>query len=567
MDETPFPGIVGTMPAKLPGDVNFSRVPVDPDEPGFPQDETVVPGTATIAPLAPVGKAETAGMTTNTGIEGVDLVDDDDELVKGELVAFRKFAAARRKRGTWRNFEFEHVDKTAAHRLNMDGFVAFRKDSGELIAAGLAVQAADTNRVLMLQRTLDLADPASGTWEFPGGHIEPGENAQEAAVREWQEETGQQLPDGRITGMWDGSNGVYAGFVYQIASEALIDLGARDVVINPDDPDGDVFESIAWWDPPALQGVPVIRTELAADAADVIAALSTEPSPDGPLEVDVDPKEEAVTKSWRDSPNLVPQHAFDLRIVDHYQPHIQDALTDWVNGLPVASIAASTSVAKADAADASITVTDANIIATVRAQLATGANDSGSDTLDTLIRNVLLDGYTSGMFGAGQQVPNSTLAGTIGQFVTSTDWSAWAPGDTAAAAQAADGGLSSLLSQTGVTIKSIVSTSLDQAGNIIAAGLERGDSVDTIGRALRDVVASPSRAEMIAHTETARAQSAATADVYQANGVSQWDLLLADDACDDCVAVSEAGPYDASDTDDAPPVHPRCRCAMTPHTD
>jgi len=55
------------------------------------------------------------------------------------------------------------------------------------VAAGLAVRAADTGRILMLQRAHDPADPAAGLFEFPGGCLEPGETPMAAAVREWQE--------------------------------------------------------------------------------------------------------------------------------------------------------------------------------------------------------------------------------------------------------------------------------------------------------------------------------------------------------------------------------------------
>src|SRR5262249_5459504 len=51
--------------------------------------------------------------------------------------------------------------------------------------AGLAVRAADTGRVLLLRRNANETDPAGETWEFPGGHIEPGEEALDAAKREW----------------------------------------------------------------------------------------------------------------------------------------------------------------------------------------------------------------------------------------------------------------------------------------------------------------------------------------------------------------------------------------------
>ncbi len=76
-------------------------------------------------------------------------------VAKAELAAFRRFSRAARKAGDWRDFTFETVDPITAHRLNDAGRLAVRKDVGEVAVAGLAVQAADTGRVLMLQRALD----------------------------------------------------------------------------------------------------------------------------------------------------------------------------------------------------------------------------------------------------------------------------------------------------------------------------------------------------------------------------------------------------------------------------
>lgn len=116
--------------------------------------------------------ATTAGITAETGITSYDLAgrrgdEDDDEpeqeeqLVKSEMAAFRSFRKARRRAGQWRDFEFRHVDHVRGHRLNQAGRAAVRKDQGEIAVAGLAVRAADTGRVLMLQRALDDEDPAA----------------------------------------------------------------------------------------------------------------------------------------------------------------------------------------------------------------------------------------------------------------------------------------------------------------------------------------------------------------------------------------------------------------------
>ena len=561
LDPTPFNGTDGVMPDKLPGGTQFKRAPSDPEEPEFPGQEKPVPGTGVVAPPAPpVAKAETAGVTTETGIEGVDQVDDELEemLAKSELVAFRKFAAARRKRGSWRPFQFEHVDEVTAHRLNVASYSAIRKDAGEVSVAGLAVVAQDTGRVLLLQRALDPEDDAAGTWEAPGGHLEQGEDPVDAALREWSEEVGQTVPDGEATGSWTSPDGHYQGFVWQIASETQVDLLTRDEFTNPDDPDGDIVEAIAWWDPDAISGAPVIRQELAAQADTVVPLLGGDAG---------DPKAVTLAKSWRDSPNLVPQHEYDLRITDHYQPLIQAALQAWVHRIPVASLtSAVTKATPEDAAAAGAAGSAAVIAEQVQTQLAAQPGLASMDDLERIIRQVIVDGYLTGGHGAIDQVGAAAVVAPdeTGKLIIDTDWSKWTPGNPEAAAQAADGGLRALLDQADVTIKSIVDTSLDQAGNIIADGLAAGHTVDTIAAALGDI-ASDSRAEMIAHTETARAQTAASLDIYQRSGVSEWDLLPAAGACPTCLAVAAANPHPVTDSSDSPPIHPRCRCAASPH--
>jgi hypothetical protein len=93
------------------------------------------------------------------------------------------------------------------------------------VAAGLAVVADDTGRVLLLQRQLDEEDHNSGKWELPGGKIDAGEAPLEAACREWTEEVGCSLPEGRLDynrgengRSWISGNGKYQGFVYHVTS-------------------------------------------------------------------------------------------------------------------------------------------------------------------------------------------------------------------------------------------------------------------------------------------------------------------------------------------------------------
>jgi 8-oxo-dGTP pyrophosphatase MutT (NUDIX family) len=97
--------------------------------------------------------------------------------------------------------------------------VRIKPPPGKARCAGVAIQADDTGRVLLLQRDLDPEDPAAGDWEFPGGHLLSGESPRDGAVREFTEETGKQLPPGEWGATWTSRDGIYHGFVYHVKSE------------------------------------------------------------------------------------------------------------------------------------------------------------------------------------------------------------------------------------------------------------------------------------------------------------------------------------------------------------
>lgn len=130
--------------------------------------------------------------------------------------------------------------------------------------AGVVLKAADTGRVLMLQRNLeDESDPAAGCWEFPGGGIEEGdETSLHAAIREWEEEVGQQFPQGgAVHHVWASPNGVYHGHVVVIPEERQVELHHGRVIPNPDDPDGETAEQAAWWTVEHAKKNPALRPE------------------------------------------------------------------------------------------------------------------------------------------------------------------------------------------------------------------------------------------------------------------------------------------------------------------
>lgn len=133
--------------------------------------------------------------------------------------------------------------------------------------SGVALKAHDTGRVLMLQRGLDDPDdPAAGTWEFPGGHHEEGDQSSlHAGIREWEEEVGQEFPlHGVVKHVWTSPNGVYQGHVVVIPSEKDLSMKDGRVIPNPDDPKGDGHEQAAWWDPEHARKLPALRDEVKA---------------------------------------------------------------------------------------------------------------------------------------------------------------------------------------------------------------------------------------------------------------------------------------------------------------
>jgi mutator protein MutT len=64
----------------------------------------------------------------------------------------------------------------------MTGTAATGQGSSAVILRG--------GQVLLVERD---REPAKGLWSFPGGHVEPGETALQAALREVREETGLEV--------------------------------------------------------------------------------------------------------------------------------------------------------------------------------------------------------------------------------------------------------------------------------------------------------------------------------------------------------------------------------------
>lgn len=273
-----------------------------------------------------------------------------------------------------------------------------------------------------------------------------------------------------------------------------------------------------------------------------------------------------LSKSWRDGAASTPQHHVDLALVDYWSPKIREALAASLTDAEIRTAvhaAHAAKVAGADPAEAARSVLAPLLSTTDLAKVLDGA---------------IRDAYAIGGAAAGRQLSNPAevkkAAGDRGGAVIlptpsiTVDWANWQAGDLQAATMTADGGLAGLLDEAGISIKGITGSAVDTLGNQIGDGLVHGATVDKVADSLvSGGWVTADRAERIAHTETARAVSAATLDTYRINGIGSWHLVLSDGACDLCVEVANDGPYPNEDMDSAPPIHPYCRCSASPNTD
>lgn len=418
-------------------------------------------------------------------------------------------------------------------------------EKGAAAAAGMAVRAANTGRVLMLQRALDDKDPASGTWEFPGGHVEGDESPRTAAEREWEEETGHPLPKGKSGGSWTSPNGVYKGFVHHVPSEDSVKINtdpANRKVLNPDDPDGDNVETVAWLATDHLRNNPGLRKEL----ADTVSAWH-------PLVATA-----AVTKAVGWGKAEAAQRRIELEdvVYHHYATQLTAAMQALFLGVEDKAAALVTALSKAVAPEppAVTQAAEAQIQAWQAQQAATASSAI------TQLQNLITDAWTVGVGTAEDQILG-TIAATI-------NWDTWAPGNPYLADMTP--ALQQLLDETEIVIHGVTASQLDRIGDAIRSGLASGQTAQQVAAHINDVISSPKRALVIARTETSRACGLGAHQAYRDADIDQYEWLASPGACPVCEALD--GQHFDEDDPDAPhePKHPNCRCttiAVIPEAD
>lgn len=202
-----------------------------------------------------------------------------------------------------------------------------------------------------------------------------------------------------------------------------------------------------------------------------------------------------------------------------------------------------------------------------RARRAVARVGIDASVLAEVLAEAYGESYVTGTHAAMGALPASVDA--IGPtWEADVDWSNWTPGNAAAAAELAgtDGGrgLATLLADQDAVIEGISDFTMERLAYALAEGVEAGESTAALTARVRATLADTARAEMIARTEVARAQSVATLDSYRENGMGGRQWLAAGDAEQDCAELD--GQVWAVDDDDAPdlPLHPNCRCTWVP---
>jgi SPP1 gp7 family putative phage head morphogenesis protein len=127
----------------------------------------------------------------------------------------------------------------------------------------------------------------------------------------------------------------------------------------------------------------------------------------------------------------------------------------------------------------------------------------------------------------------------------------------------------------------IADSTRDYLRGDVTQAMEEGWSNDRLAAAIGDSYGfSEGRAMTIARTETAKASNVGALNSYKASGVvdgKQWITADDDLVSEECAENGEAGPNqdgvlldlseDFPSGDEAPPVHPNCRCAVIPFID
>lgn len=115
----------------------------------------------------------------------------------------------------------------------------------------------------------------------------------------------------------------------------------------------------------------------------------------------------------------------------------------------------------------------------------------------------------------------------------------------------------------------ITDSTRDQLREIVSDAMAKETSLDDLLDNIDNSgIFSEDRAMMIAQTEVNRAENGGNLEAYRQMGTELLDWDPAPDACEECLAKAEGGPYTVDEFYDLmDDTHPYCRCGPTPHVE
>src|SRR6185312_5454502 len=252
---------------------------------------------------------------------------------------------------------------------------------------------------------------------------------------------------------------------------------------------------------------------------------------------DADPKvPEVGTPKWRQqNANPTPQQLVDLPLTDYWSPQVKAGLMDLWSATDLAAARTAT--------DGLGDVANGVYQQAVRQVLAGNVNNQN---LTNTVKSLWSDAYSAGAMSARAQVTGIPV-----------NLDTWKPGlpESLAGTSAQ---LQAELDRVGVTIDGITSTTMDRIGNVIANSVNAGASIEDTANSINDVLNDPNRAELIAHTETARMLNMAAMSTYEDLNATLFDLVISEGACEICEEAADQNPHRLDDDDAQVPLHPRC---------
>lgn len=252
-------------------------------------------------------------------------------------------------------------------------------------------------------------------------------------------------------------------------------------------------------------------------------------------------------------------------IVTHYTPVIADAMKALY---PKVAEAARRVVGRhRNAAKAASPATSPDEAA-VAAKLQQFLQQHPADTaqLQAALTALYTDAWVVGLQSAKTGKAGATIQAHADTVDPGVPYDEWAPGwGTAAALIAPPAALAVLLVTAAVVASKLAEGLMNRISSAVTGGLNGTTSASDMAETITGFVDDPSKAAVIATTETTTGTETAAVAAYNAAGITGWNWVLDANPCNLCQARAAGNPYGPGA--EPPPAHPGCGCGTEPDTE